>query len=149
MNKIILASLCAISFALSIVSCGDDTKQQSASVEEYKNPEEVALQFIKSIESGDVDGLEKSMYFPSDVEKERYRAYFGRVDSMKRMGYHALSSVAAFEVASADVSGDTACVKLKGKDAFDKNTTVEVRLFKIEGYWRVDGNFPLTHLKKK
>ena len=149
MKKIISASLFAISFAFSIVSCGDDAKQQQAPVEEYKKTEEVALQFVKSIESGDVEGLEKSMCFPSDVEKERYKAYFKRVDSMKVMGYHTLSSAAAFEVVSASVSGDTACVKLKGKDAFDKNTEVDVRLFKVKGYWRVDGKFPLTHLKKK
>jgi hypothetical protein len=108
-------------------------------------PEEVALCFLGAIETGDVKWLESHMFFSNAQEERRYADYFARVgEYVKRDG-----ATAGFELNSVDLLGDTAFVKVDGKDAFGKKSTVELRLVKSAGQWKVCGSFPLTELKKK
>ena len=112
-------------------------------------PDELALYYLQSLEHGEVEGLDNAMHFPSEYDRERYKGYFDRVKSLKGKGLRRELPSAGFQVSETAVNGETAIVKLNGKNAFDRNTTVEVRLLNVNGKWKIDASYPLTHQKKK
>lgn len=118
------------------------------SSEEYREPQDVALSFLKAEECGDVDELERSISFENRADESCYKAYLKRVKNLKGRGNYGMPVATGFVVQSTEVNGNKACVKLNGKNAFDKDRTVELQLLKVDGYWRVDGSSAVLHRMK-
>lgn len=148
MKKLTLYIASLLSAFFVFISCGGGEHEGSLAPAPL-DPDSVALLFMEAIETGEVDGLEEYMHFSSKADKERYSNYFDRVNSFKARGAQSSCERAGFTAVSAEVNGDTAFVKVQGMSAFDKNTTVEMRLLRVGRHWKVDGSFPLTHLKKR
>ena len=149
MNRRIFSTLPLL--LLLLVSCGKDAVTPPVTSEPAlpSAPDELALYYLQSVEQGEVEGLDRAMYFSSEYDRKRYQGYFDRVKSLKEKGLRRELPSAGFQVSETAVNGDTAVVRLNGRNAFDKNTTVEVRLLSVNGKWKIDASYPLAQRKKK
>ncbi len=135
-TKKILQLLPALAF---LVACGGGEPLDN------RQPAEVAMQVYAFIASGEAGVVKQDIYFPNDDEREVFERYLSIVEASG--GYKPGFSRVDYEFVSEEVSGDTAVVEFRGVNAFDKTSTVEVKLIKVDGAWKVDGSQAILHRK--
>lgn len=129
---VLLLSVCAV------VSC-------STVSEPEVNPGKVALMFFNSLNNGDAEVVRESVCFDNEVDEKIFDDYLERMFIPEADTLHHVTPDSVYVLFGERVIGDTAFVELRATSAFGKQVTVEVRLLKHDGDWKVDGSQAVLH----
>ena len=105
-----------------------------------KTPGEVAVMLFNSITVGDADVVKQNIHFKEIDEYEVFCEYLDMVVASDNFKNRTKGYTADYVAVSEVVDGDTAYVELLGYTVLKQKTRFNVRLLKIDGDWKVDGD---------
>ena len=111
-------------------------------------PDEVAVKLHNAITSGDMSYVKENIYFPDTIDYAVFCDYLDMAASSPQYKRMTAGYTADYRAESTDINGDEAFVTLRGKSPLKEDMVISVRLVRIEGRWKVDGNHSVLHSTK-
>ncbi len=111
-------------------------------------PDEVAVKLHNAITSGDMSYVKENIYFPDTIDYAVFCDYLDMAAASPQYKRMTAGYTADYRAESTDINGDEAFVTLRGKSALKEDMVISVRLVRIEGRWKVDGNHGVLHSTK-
>ena len=111
-------------------------------------PDEVAVKLHNAITSGDMSYVKENIYFPDAIDYTVFCEYLDMAAASAQYKRMTAGYKADYRAESTDINGDEAFVTLRGKSALGEDMIISVRLVRIDGCWKVDGNHAVLHSTK-
>ncbi len=130
--------LCAIVVFFLAVSCAEYVAEHS--------PGEVAVKLYTALTDGEsMQYVKDNIYFSDSARHKTFSGYLDIVAASPQYKKNIQKAKVNYSVAEEDIDGDVANVVLVGVGPLGQNVRITVRLLKIDGAWKVDGNHGVWH----
>ena len=134
MKKIISAVAAAL--LLIVVSCGS---------EPAKSPGEVAIELYTALTSGEADGVKNNIYIADSIQRNVFMSYIDIAFASEQYRDNVKDLEASYSAVDETVNGNNVEVTLVGVGPLNQKLRITVKLLKIDGEWKVDGDHGVWH----
>lgn len=104
-------------------------------------PGEVAVVLFNAITEGDADVVKKNIHFAYEGDYDVFSEYLDMAIKSEDFAQRTEGYKADYKVLSEVVTGDSAYVVLQGRTVLEQVSCFKVRMVRIDGKWKVDGDY--------
>lgn len=122
---------------LLFAACGD--------AGEGKSPGQVAVELFSAITSGDNEFVKDNIYISDTIRREVFNSTIDIAVKSEQYQRNTKDFTPSYEVAKEVVDGDNAEVILTGVGPLGYKVRITVKLLRIDGRWKVDGDHGVWH----
>ena len=114
-------------------------------VGEGKSPGRVAVELFSAITSGDNEFVKDNIYISDTIQREVFNSAIDIAVKSEQYKRNTKDFTPSYKVAKEVVDGDNAEVILTGVGPLGNKVRITVKLLRIDGRWKVDGDHGVWH----
>lgn len=123
---------------LLLVACGDGTGNVTP-------PGEIAVKLFSAITSGDNEYVKDNIYISDTIQREVFNSAIDIAVKSEQYKQNTKDFVPDYKVEQETIDGDNAEVILTGIGPLKQKVRITVKLLRIDGRWKVDGDHGVWH----
>jgi hypothetical protein len=112
---------------------------------DVNTPGEVAVKLFSAITLGDNEYVKDNIYISDTIQREVFNSAIDIAVKSKQYKRNTKDFTPSYEVAKEVVDGDNAEVILTGIGPLGNKVRITVKLLRIDGRWKVDGDHGVWH----
>ena len=123
---------------LLLVACGDGAGNTTP-------PGEIAVKLFSAITSGDNEYVKDNIYISDTIQREVFNSAIDIAVKSEQYKQNTKDFVPNYKVEQETIDGDNAEVILTGIGPLKQKVRITVKLLRIDGRWKVDGDHGVWH----